>query len=341
MPPNGCVRDDCPMNELRFEMVRHETDFGQIDIEVAVRGTGPMILCIHGWPESWYSWRHQMAYFAGRGYTVAAMSVRGYGRSSTPAEIAAYTLRELALDATAVIGALGDGPAIVLGHDWGAPIAWNTARLHPNEVRAVCGLSVPYFPVGPNNSLDNWRAMFTDQGKFFYQVYFDENVGGAEAELAADSLNSLRRIYYAASADAGENDFLTHKPNTARMLDGMVDPDPFPAWASDDDLAVYADAFAVSGWHGGLNRYRAQPLDAQDIGQMPHPNLTQPAAFIGGSKDLVRGFSAELDVYDAAVAGMACDDFRGSTVIDGIGHWTQQEAPDAVNKALAEFFAGL
>ncbi|MEO0495579.1 MAG: alpha/beta fold hydrolase [Actinomycetota bacterium] len=150
-------------------------------------------------------------------------------------DIEAYTIRELAGDAAAVIDALGDGPAIVFGHDWGgAPIAWNTARLHVDMVRAVAGLSVPSRPVTPGDPLDLWRALFTDHGRFFYMVYFQEP-DLAEAELGADALRSIRMIYYSASGDAhraGDPGMTVEKPHGSAMLDGLVDPGPFPAWCS-------------------------------------------------------------------------------------------------------------
>ena len=312
---------------------------GEIDINVAVLGEGPLIVCVHGWPELWYSWRHQMQHFADRGFQVAALDVRGYGGTSKPHEVEAYTLRELTGDVAAVIEALGGGdPAIVLGHDWGAPIAWNTARLHPEKVRAVAGLSVPYFPVSPDNTLDRWREMYTEKDKFFYQIYFQDE-GVAEAEFEADSHRAIRMIYYAGSGDVEGEAFLREKPANAGMLEGLIDPDPFPAWASTEDLNVYGDAMHAGGWRGPLNRYRAQPLDAQDLGKLANPNLSQPAAFIGGERDMVRHFVAGIDSYD--FAAMACDDFRGTTIIDGAGHWVQQEAPAAVNAALDQFIDSL
>ncbi|KAG1647509.1 Epoxide hydrolase A [Nymphon striatum] len=245
---------------------------GEIELRVAVQGSGPLIVCVHGWPELWYSWRHQMQYFADRGYRVAAMDVRGYGGSSKPHDVSAYTITELAGDVAAVITSLSpDGTAIVFGHDWGAPIAWNTARLHPAKVSAVAGLSVPYFPVG----------------KFFYQVYF-QNEGVAEAEFEADSLRAIRMIYFAGSGDATGAMFLQDKPQ---------------------------------------------------LGSLPNPNLTQPAAFIGGEHDMVRHFMDGVDTYE--MASLACDDFRGTTIIEGAGHWVQQEAPQATNEALEAFLAGL
>jgi pimeloyl-ACP methyl ester carboxylesterase len=341
------------MHAAGLEPTFHAVDNDGITINVAVAGdpedrSRPLIVCVHGWPELWYSWRHQMAHFSAPengGYTVAALDVRGYGGSSAPDPIEAYTLTQLCGDVAAVIDQLGHGPAVVVGHDWGAPIAWNTARLHPDRVRAVCGLSVPYFPTGPDNPLDTWRALYTDQGKFFYQVYFQDE-GVAEAELGADTLTSIRKVYYAASGEGmaqPQRSFLSAKPADATLLDGMADPDPFPAWASPADLQVFADGIDRNGWRGPLNRYRAQPLDAVEIGapgaDVPPPNLTQPAAFIGGELDVVRAFAEGVDPYD--FAALACEDFRGTTVVPGAGHWVQQEKPDEVNQALAAFLGGL
>jgi pimeloyl-ACP methyl ester carboxylesterase len=169
---------------------------GAVELNVAVSGSGPLIVCVHGFPELWYSWRHQIAHFAARGFRVAALDVRGYGRSSKPEEIAAYTLRHLASDVVAVIEHMGDGPAILFGHDWGAPIVWHTALLHPDKVRAVAGLSVPYRPRGPVPFIELARSIL--KGRFFYQIYFQQE-GVAEAELETDTAGALRKIYFALS----------------------------------------------------------------------------------------------------------------------------------------------
>lgn len=314
-----------------FTMVQN----GEIELRVAVVGSGPLILCVHGWPELWVSWRHQMEHFAALGYTVAAMDVRGYGGSSKPTDIASYRLTELCSDAAAVIDALGGGSAILFGHDWGAPIVWNTARLYPEKVRAVAGMSVPYLPVGPASSLDLWKEVFKD--RFFYQNYFQEP-GVAEAELGADTAKSLRMIYFSISGD-GAGLFLKEKPADAKMLDGLVDPDPFPSWMSPDELQMYAEAIEAGGWHGPLNRYRAQSFDASEIGVLPNPELTQPATFIGGELDAVRNFVAGVDIFE--MAPLSCSDYRGTTVIPGVGHWVQQEAPEATNAALEVFVQSL
>lgn len=312
-------------------------DRGDVTLRVAVTGSGPLIVCIHGWPELWYSWRHVMAHFAGRGFTVAAMDVRGYGGSSRPTEVAAYSMVELTGDVAAVIAALGGGAAIVFGHDWGAPIAWNTARLHADRVRAVAGLSVPYAPIRPESALEMWRALYPDT--FFYQLYIEEP-GVAEAELSVDVAASLRKIFHGGSG-AGGNSLLAPKAAGATLLEGLVDPDVLPAWLSADDLAVYVAAFEAGGWHGPFHRYRAQGIDAVALGGLtdPGPLLTQPAAFVAGELDGVRWFVPGFDLFDHA--GDRCLDFRGTTIVPGVGHWVQQEAPGATNAALEAFVAGL
>ncbi|HZZ88642.1 MAG TPA: alpha/beta hydrolase, partial [Caulobacteraceae bacterium] len=228
-----------------FETVRN----GDIALRVAVQGDGPLILCVHGWPELWYSWRHQLGRFAPLGYKVAAMDVRGYGGSSRPREIAAYSLRQLTGDVAAVIDALGGGQAILFGHDWGAPIVWNTALLYTQKVRAVAGLSVPYIPRGEASMVTAARQLYA--GRFFYQLYFQAE-GVAEAELEADVATSLRKIYFALCGDAPPNKWIEPKPADAKLLDGMEDPHPFPAWLSEADLAVFVEAFRAGGFRGPL-----------------------------------------------------------------------------------------
>jgi pimeloyl-ACP methyl ester carboxylesterase len=309
---------------------------GSMELNVAVAGRGPLILCVHGFPELWYSWRHQIAHFSGHGYTVAALDVRGYGGSSKPHEIAAYSIRNLASDVAATIDQLGDGNAILFGHDWGAPIVWSTALLHPDKVRAVAGLSVPYIPRGPVSFLDIIKAAYKD--RFFYQLYFQQE-GAAEFELEADVGSGLRKIYFALSGSAPLNKWIEHKPVEAKLLDGMIDPEPFPDWMSEKDFLVYVQAFQASGFHGPLNRYRAQTIDTQDMVTFVGKPVTQPSCFIAGERDAVRSFIPGMDLY--ANPGIGCTSFRGSTILPGIGHWVQQEAPAETNAALQGFLNGL
>jgi pimeloyl-ACP methyl ester carboxylesterase len=311
---------------------------GEISLNVTVDGpadsTDLPILCVHGWPELAYSWRHQIAHFAKLGRRIAAMDVRGYGGSSKPHPVSAYTLKELTGDVAAVIDALG-GKAILFGHDWGAPIVWNTALRHGDKVAAVAGLSVPYVPAGDVNFLDMARQIYA--GKFFYQLYFQAE-GVAEAEFETD-LHALEKIYFALSGDAPTTALIGARPADANMMSDMAVPDPMPAWMSAEDLAVYRAAFKTGGWRGPFNRYRAQNQDFAEREPVKGRHITQPAAFVAGSRDPVRNFVPGVDMYDHA--GAFCDDFRGATIIEGIGHWVQQEAPEATNAALEAFVDGL
>jgi pimeloyl-ACP methyl ester carboxylesterase len=231
---------------------------------------------------------------------------------------------------------VGGGSAILFGHDWGAPIVWTTALLYPDKVGAVALLSVPYYPSSEIKTLDLWRQLYADQ--FFYQLYFQQE-GVAEAELEADIAVGLRKAYFAISGGARPDQWLEPKPKDAGLLDGLIDPDPFPTWMSDDDLQVYVDAFTAGGFRGPINRYRAQDLDNEQLVDLRGAILKQPSFFVGGERDAVRHFVPGNDGY--ADPGNACADFRGSVIIPGVGHWVQQEAPRETNQALGEFLKGI
>lgn len=315
---------------MHFVTVRN----GEVDLNVAVKGEGPLILCVHGWPELWYSWRHQIDHFSALGFKVAAMDVRGYGGSSKPHPVEAYTMRNLAGDVGAVIDAVGGGRAILFGHDWGAPIVWNTSLLHADKVRAVAGLSVPYVPRGRASFLKVAEQVYA--GRFFYQLYF-QKVGVAEAEFEADVRDSLRRIYYSASGDFPAEDagaFAAKGPDST-FLEGLPDPQPFPSWLSEQDLDVFTAAFEKGGFRGPINRYRAQHIDFEESEALMGKLVAQPACFIAGERDPVRRFVPGMDLY--ADAGAGCADFRGTTLVPNAGHWVQQEAPEATNRALEAF----
>jgi pimeloyl-ACP methyl ester carboxylesterase len=319
-------------------MERMTVDNGGLTLGVLVDGPAdsahPPILCVHGWPELSHSWRNQIDHFARRGFRIAAMDVRGYGESDKPHPVEAYTLTHLTGDVAAVIDALG-GRAILFGHDWGAPIVWHTALRHPQKVIAVAGLSVPYVPMGEVSFLDAVRHIY--QGQFFYQLYFQDE-GVAEAEFENDP-DALRKIYWGISGEGIASGMLKAKPAGAKFLDGMSAPAVLPEWMREDDLRTYEEAFRKGGWRGPLNRYRAQPLDHAERAPVVGRHIAQPACFIAGTLDPVRMFVPGTDLF--AAAGAACDDFRGTTLVEGAGHWVQQERPAEVNAALDRFVDGV
>lgn len=312
---------------------------GPIDLNVAVSGRegDPLVVFVHGWPETWHTWQAQMDHVVGLGFRAAALDVRGYGASSRPEPVEAYRLVELAADLAAVVSALSPGaPAILVGHDWGAPIVYQTARLYPDLVRAVAGMSVPYLPASPGDPMDLWDVVYA--GRFFYMRYFQE-LGVAEAAFEADLPAALRKIYFAASADAPEGLWGSEQPEDAAMLDFLVDPDPAPDWMSAERVAAVAEANAGGSTHGWFNRYRAQKFDGDDVAEAAPTNISQPACFIAGESDIVRNFVAGVDLFAGAEA--AYDDARGLTIIEGAGHWVQQEKPAETNAALEAFLTTL
>ena len=221
-----------------------------IKLRAVVEGAGPLVVLVHGFPESWYSWRHQIAPIAAAGFTVCAIDVRGYGASDKPGEVADYSLEQITTDVAGVIEHLSPNEkAVLIGHDWGAPIVWNTALTRPDRVRAVAGLSVPYTGVPAVQFMDVIKAAFTDRGRFFYQVYF-QDVGPAEAELGSDPRAAIRRVYYAISGDAPDGTWPVDKPHGERLLDRLPDPGDFPSWLTQADEDYFTAEFHRSGFFG-------------------------------------------------------------------------------------------
>ncbi len=261
------------------------------------------------------------------------MDVRGYGGSSAPAEVERYTLRELAGDVAAVAAALDDGPVTLIGHDWGAPIVWNTAIVHPDRVRAVVGMSVPYTPAMGFSLLDVFEQVYAD--RFFYMLHF-RKPGVIEAEFATDVRAGLTRVEYALSGAAPLNSFLPDAPRSSAFLSLLPDPPDGPlAFLSDDELDACAATFARTGFVGAVNRDRALAFDPAASTDIVGATVDQPSCFLGGSLDPVGAMFPGADLF--ADPGSACTDFRGKTIVDGAGHWVQQEAPGIVNVALDAF----
>lgn len=311
-------------------------DTNGVRLRCVVEGTGPLVIMVHGWPESWYSWRHQIKQIRDEGYRVVVPDVRGYGESDVPESVEAYDMATLIGDVLGLIDHFGEKQAVLIGHDWGAPIVWNTTALHPQRVRAVAAMSVPYSPRGKISSIALWRQLYPT--RFFYQLYF-QKPGVAEAEFEADIRTALRKIYYSGSGDAPKNIFKADKPRDARMLDGIPDPDVFPSWLTESDLDYYTAQFAKNGFRGPLNRYRNQDRDWERLTALEGAHITRPACFIAGSRDAVLRFVPNVDLVENMKRWV--DDLRVCTIIDGAGHWIQQERPEAVNAALLEFLGTL
>ena len=304
----------------------------EIKIRAAEYGKGPPVIMVHGWPESWYSWRHQIKPIANLGYKVLAIDVRGYGGSTKPYEIEKYDMLSLISDIIGIIDAENEDKAILIGHDWGAPICWNTAALHPNKVKAVIGLSVPYTRRGVISNIELWKQLY--EGKFFYQVYFQKE-GIAEKELEKNISTSLRKIYYWASAEGYYDNVKSNSNINSGLLDGIPNPNPFPKWLSEKDLNYFTSEFEKSGFRGPINRYRNQERDWELIPELSSLKIEVPSFFIGGGKDGIRRFIKGYDFYENP--GKYCSHFYGKLIIEKVGHWVQQEAPLETTDAIIKF----
>jgi pimeloyl-ACP methyl ester carboxylesterase len=305
-----------------------------IKMRIAEAGSGPLVLMLHGFPESWYSWRHQIPALAGAGYHAVAPDVRGYGGSDKPHEIEAYRMTALVDDAVGVLDALGEETAVVVGHDWGAPMAWQCALTRPDRFRAVVGMSVPYTGRPPMAPTKLFEMMFPNN--FFYILYF-QKPGVAEAELEADVRRSMRLFLYAASGDAPAEGTFWLKPKDATFLQGMPEPEQLPAWFTGADIDYFASQFKESGFRGPLNRYRNMDRDWEESADLQGKKIEQPALFIAGDRDGV----IAMNPSGIETMKQNMTNLRDVVLLPGAGHWTQQERPAEVNAALIAFLKGL
>lgn len=308
-----------------------------IRMHIAEAGEGPLVVMCHGFPESWYSWRHQLVALAEAGFHAVAPDQRGYGQTDAPEDIGAYTQLHLVGDIVGLVDALEEEQAVVVGHDWGAPVAWNTAILRPDRIRGVAGLSVPPNAwSGKIPPTEGMKQRFGD--RFFYQLYFQEP-GKAERELEADVRRTMRMLLYTASGDCPPNPAAAELPKTAGFLDAMQDPGAdLPAWLSEADLDVFTGEFERAGFRGGLNWYRNIDRNWELMAAFNGKRVTPPALFVSGDRDLVVSL---MGPNWREQMQRAAPNLRDAVMIPGVGHWTQQEASEAVNEALIAFLRGL
>ncbi len=309
-----------------------------IDLHVLDAGPadGPVVVLAHGFPELAYSWRHQIPALAAAGYRVLAPDQRGYGRSTRPDEVADYDIVHLTDDLCGLLDQIDAAEATFVGHDWGSMVVWQMALLHPDRVSAVVGMSVPFLPRTPMAPVEMMRHVFADG--FFYIVYFQQP-GVADAELGADPARTMRRMLCGVAIREGDDAVQLATDMAADddrgFVDRMPEPDGLPDWLSQGELDFYTAEFARTGFTGGINWYRNMDRNWELTPQIQDEHVAMPSAFIGGSADPVLVMSPP----DGQTAWL--DDFRGSTIVDGAGHWVQQEAPGPVNDALLEFLAGI
>jgi pimeloyl-ACP methyl ester carboxylesterase len=295
-----------------------------------------VILC-HGFPECWYSWRHQLPALAEAGYRAVAPDQRGYGQTDRPAAIEAYHILNLAGDIVGLVHALGEQKATIVGHDWGAPVAWHCALLRPDIFRAVGLLSVPYLPRSSNDirPTEAMRQMVGENQ--FYQLYF-QDPGKAEAELEADVRKTMTMLLYSGSGDPPPDKrwrFLYAKSET--LLDTCTLPDALPDWLTERDVDFFTGEFKRTGFRGGLNWYRNIDRMWEFTSFLSGAKLSQPTLFLAGEADgVITMYRQAFDSLEEAVPHL-----KKKVLLPGAGHWVQQERPGEVNELLIEFLRGL
>ncbi|MGE0578249.1 alpha/beta fold hydrolase [Reyranella sp.] len=325
------------MNELTQRII--ETN--GIRLSIAEQGKGPLVLLCHGFPESWYSWRHQLGALAAAGFHAVAPDMRGYGKSDRPAAIDRYTIFDLVGDLVGILDALGARTAVLVGHDWGATVAWHAALLRPDRFRAIVALSVPFRPRGP---VPPTSVMPRTADAQFYQLYFQEP-GPAEAEFERDPRATLRNMLFGASGDATRGGgaeaggSIGMVPRGGGFLRGAAAPATLPQWLSERDIDFYAAEFRRTGFSGPLNWYRNIDRNWQLLAPFAGAPVTVPALYVAGDRDIVVAFPG----MDQLLANLKrfVPGLRNTVMLPGCGHWTQQERPAEVNAAILDFLRTL
>jgi pimeloyl-ACP methyl ester carboxylesterase len=324
--------------------IHDRVEVNGIAVHTVSVGEGPLVVFCHGFPESWYSWRHQLPAVADAGFKAMALDMRGYGATSAPAAVDAYSISHIVADVVGVVATTGVEQAVVVGHDWGAAAAWYSALMRPDVFRAVAVLSVPYMPPVPAlpegvTMNDLMRQAAGDRE--YYRLHFQEP-GVAEAELEADVDHTLRAILYTFSGDIVADGVLTsgwdaYFPKGHSLVDHLVRPDTLPSWLTGDDLAFYVSEFSRTGFRGGLNWYRNINALPTVLGPFVGAAITQPALYLSGEHDLVAGNTPQaLADLPAQVPGL-----RNMEIFSGAGHWLQQERAPEVNQHLIAFLTSL
>jgi len=310
------------------QITHRQIQVGALRMHIAEAGQGPLIILLHGFPESWYSWRHQLTALAAAGYHAVAPDQRGYCQTTAPEAVDDYTILHLTGDVIALLDALGADQAVVAGHDWGAPVAWHTALFRPDRVRGVIGLSVPYRPRGSAPPIATLRQHLGDS---FYMVYFQQP-GVADAELSRDPEVTFRRVLCSLAAEGPAMRLI---PAGGGFLDAAAEPAELPAWLTQQNIDVFVRQYAAAGFTGPLNWYRNMDRNWELTAAWQHAPISVAALFMAGDRDPVLSF-----ISADALAGFVPKLTR-SVILPGCGHWTQQERPAEVTDAMLGFIRGL
>lgn len=305
-----------------------------IRMRIAMQGAGPLVLLCHGFPELWYSWRHQIEALSSAGFRVVAPDMRGYGGTDAPLQVEAYTRLHLIGDMVDLVRVLGERQAVIAGHDWGAIVAWGAALTRPDLFHAVIGMSVPFAPPDPTDIL---KAL-EDRGIHDHYLQYFQAPGVAEAELEQDTEAAIRRLLHCGSGDWHGVPAFGRLPGQG-FLDHMEVPRRLPTWLTEDDISHYTGEFRRTGFRGGLNWYRTMRLSAELMAPWRDCIIRQPSLFMAGTRDSVLGFPVIpqlIAAFPKTLPGL-----RGCHLLNGAGHWVQQERPEEVSALMLDFLRAL
>ena len=292
----------------------------------------PLVILCHGFPELALSWRHQIAALVAAGYRVAAPDMRGYGGSSAPAEIAAYSIFHLAGDMVALAGALGAERAAIIGHDWGAAVAWQTALFRPDLFPAVAALSVPFRARGKAAPL----VMLREAGMTRFYWFHFQTPGLAEAEFERDPEATFRRLFSAGARVSGTAAETTLEiPENGGFLTKISDPGVPPPWLDAETFAAFVATYRRTGFRGGLNWYRNIDRNWDLSAPWHGAKIHQPALFIAGDRDAV--IAGAMGARALAAMPEHVPGLTRTLILPGAGHWVQQERAADVSAALVDF----
>ncbi len=304
-----------------------------IKIHVAEQGKGPLVVLCHGFPESWYSWRYQLKALSEKGFCAVAPDQRGYGQTDKPQAIEEYNILQLTGDIVGLVDALDYKQAIVVGHDWGAAVAWHCALLRPDIFRGLVLLSVPYLP-------RNWGSIAPTQmmkeiagDQEFYQLYFQEP-GKAEVDLEANVKKTIAMSFYAASGEAKpEESWNPFFSKSQKFFDADSVAEKLPSWLKEEELNYFVKEFERTGFRGGLNWYRNIDRNWELTPFLSGAQIQQPTLFIAGEKDAV------ISMYSEAFENLekSIPNLKDKILLPDAGHWIQQEQPEKVNQLLFDF----
>lgn len=309
-------------------------EVNDITMRIAEAGDdGPLVLLAHGWPESWYSWRHQLKYLSELGYRVVVPDMRGYGGTDAPIAVDDYNIENIAADMVGILDRLGEERAVMVGHDWGAIVAWQTVQFYPNRFDGLIAMSVPFAGRQERSPMVEWRETFGDN--FYYILYHNEPNGVAEREYDSNPRELLSRLYLSPRSPRESPAITDPRASAGGWIGRLGAPKSLPSWLSAFDLNYFVGEFERAGFRGGVNYYRNFHRNWELTESLKNAHIGIPTLFIAGERDVVIGGASEARLQGAM--SRVVNDLRGVILVPEVGHWVQQEAPDVVNQAMSDF----